>query len=196
MSQSCRFFSGLSGFWMKTPARAAGMHPSCPIIADPSSAALLVQLESAGTGQDQWAFSHPVPSSSQVILTPICLRRLAWMSWNCLCYFDINFASMCQTLLMWTFGHSDASVQLLTLGLCMGHPQGKEALLLEEISVLRAGWIQPKGAGRDFTLNCLLIPSCRMTGFSPSLGKEMFAFLSKADVWGICLWLFFLWLIL
>ena len=50
---------------------------------------------------------------------------------------------------MWTFDHSDASVRLRALELCVDRSLGEEAPLLEEVSVLRAGkeragWIQPK----------------------------------------------------
>lgn len=58
---------------------------------------------------------------------------------------------------MGMFDHSDASVWLLALGLCIGRSLG-EAALLEEVSVLRAGWIHPKVL--EETLLCLLIPAC------------------------------------
>lgn len=66
---------------------------------------------------------------------------------------------------MGTSDCSDASVRLLALGLCVGQSLGEEALLLEgglcAKSWQEESWMGPaKGAGRDFALNCLLIPSC------------------------------------
>lgn len=139
-----------------------------------------------------------------VILTPLCLPRLAWMSWHCLCYFGINFALKCQTLnhAVWTLDHSDASVWLLALGLCVGHSLGEEALLLELVPAKELARKELDGSSQrcwkrlcselpidSFLLNDRVLPlSGKGDVCIPAKGKCLGL--------GVFFWLLFLWLTL